>query len=476
MASNLLIPQFDSTPLFKSQNETNQNNYVTFIFAQGTSITYDIQILKDIGPTHYSKVSFLLAQDSTIKIRLPNYIGPDELRNFICMVKNGIFIKSQSFSNDFVSSIQTSEFFQNDQLTILIINDLALKTIDIKTSFGYINLAYEKILYHKNKKIEINNAWNYLFFSSLNLISNNLIGILKNNELALKINELDKRLREEVISRVIHLYYNAETQFEDSEDMMLFINFISNSRLKTNFFEILSHEYLFLLSEAMNDKSWRGEYIPAFYINILKNGQDLYEEYEIEYSIHKLVIVLEYSKSNDVLTMRLKLKNDKDKRNENMKIVALISQAVIDNKSMKPILNTISSDKTMITIFYINDLSKKYNISNNNTIRNQVYHLRNLLPLKATLESNGVIQLVNGLNSQLFHDDYLQISLRLKICYVYSFLSSFLLDNFGLFFGDNKLSQLTHNLISALIRNIGDQTHSSNKVLLLLNWSMLFLI
>lgn len=475
MTSNNIIPQFDSTPLFLSQNEANQRNYVTFIFSEGTSITYDIQILKDIGPAHYSKLSFLLTQDTTIKIKLPDYIGFDELKNFICMIKNGIFLKSPNFFDNFVSTIRTSEFFQNEQLTSLIINDLALKTLEIKNSFGYIDLAYDKIRYHTDKQIAIDKAWHNLFFSSINLISDNFIGILKNDEFATKINQLDQRLKEEVILRVIHLYYNSQMDFEDNEDRVRFINFIANSRRKKNAFEILSNEYLSLLSEAMNDKSWGGDYTPAFHIDLSKNMRNLYEEYEIEYSLHKIGILLEYKHANDILIIKLKLKEDKEKKEAKMKIITLISQLVIEKKEIAPMIYTISCDNTMITLLQINNLSAKYNIINNTSSfqMNQEYHMQEVIPLEATIEKNGVIQLVNGLNRQLFRDDYLQISIRLKICYVYSFLSSFLLDNVGLFFRDDQVTQLTHNLLCALIKNIGDKTHDNNKALMLLNWRMI---
>ena len=269
--------------------------------------------------------------------------------DFLFIVKNGIGELEEypgNNPNKFLNLIRISEYFKNEKISVLIINEIVIKKVNEENAFDLLDFSYERL--NTNSNEELDNCYFELFYRCLEIIGNNEHLFLKNID---RIKHLDKKVIDELLQKTFsHLVYGnyiyiesdvddnssneiePENYFETIQDenqinKKKHTNFISLKNLNDlitclydiyetdNFFKLLTLEYMSLFSQEsiteLNDAP-----NPTFHMKINLNEIDnYYEEFPINFSINNktIIFIIFYKISDDSLNVCMKFSSNKKK-------------------------------------------------------------------------------------------------------------------------------------------------------------------
>ncbi len=488
------IKEEKSTILTSEANqEKSPIGNIKFKFSDGTSNDYDINSISSINPVLFSNID----KSGNYEISLPEYITKISLMDFLFVVKNGINDLEElpgSNPNKFLNLIKISDFFKNESVSIQIINDIIMKKINEENAFDLLNFSYERLNISNNE--EVDNCYFELFYRCLEIIGNNEHLFIKNID---RIKLLDKKVIDELLQKTFsHLVYGnyifLENEKEeissndiDPENYFDIMNendlkkkqrknIITMSNLNSlisslydiygtkNFFEILTLEYMTLFSqESINELNEAPN--PTFQMKISFDDIDnYYEEFPINFSINNktIIFVIFYKISDDSFNVCMKFgdnpnvkkaKNNKNKENtfdENFcfKIFTFLSIVKVHKgNNSKPLssqtnLKCLSNNKSMHTIFKLTNFTSAMNKSS--------FFMRESF----SNESNP---------------DYFFISVNLKLCYIHSVLTSYLLRNYSKLCRLNEIHKISKQILVLILKNKYLNKKNENEIVIGIN-------
>jgi hypothetical protein len=286
--------------------------------------------------------------------------------------------------------IQLSEFFGNNTLSMMLIKDCILSDkkekenlnnnhkMNLDNALILLLLSYNKLKDinskektsivnendngHQNVELELENIWLDLFIKALEMIGNNLNYYFKNeksdNPMHNKLWNFDKRIIDELYEKFSlnlilnnFIINNNEIELEnpnfnqclDMKELNKIINFLIKKRNQSDFFSLLSNEFMKIISED-NINEINNLPNPNFTLKISINEiNNYYEEYPLNNSLNfndnmKIIIVVYYKKNEDSFNVSIKLsKNKNEKMQTSFDIITLLSLALIEEIDNKQI-------------------------------------------------------------------------------------------------------------------------------------------
>ena len=334
---------------------------------------------------------------------------------------------------------------------------------------------------NNNIEVEMETTWLDLFIKSLEMIGNNLnyyfakdIGDKVTNN---KLWSFDKKIIDELYEKyALNLITNnyiingneKEIDLDDSsvkqnkidlKDLNKIIDFLIQKRNQSDFFSLLSNEFMRIISEE-NINEINSLPNPTFILKININDiNNYYEEFPINNSFNindttKLIIVVYYKKNDDSFNVSLKLSKDKnDRALSSFDIMTFLSLALVEEINTRQInVKSLTNNKSMYEILKINNFSKL--ISKSDKIGN----------------SSG--------------NEYFTLKLFLKPCFIYTMLCNYLFHNIENLYTNKNICKLSKNLLSIIIKKkqlIKTEENDSHKedsqlnnvdklVMCLINW------
>ena len=483
-----------------------QPGNIIFKFSDGTISEYDINSISIINPLLFSNID----KNGNYEIILPNYINKSILMDFLFIVKNGIGeLEDYSLNNTnkFLNLIRISEYFKNEKTSVLIINQIIIKKVNEDNAFDFLDFSYERLNTTSNE--ELDNCYFELFYRCLEIIGNNEHLFLKNID---RIKHLDKKVIDELLQKTFsHLVYGnyiyierdsddnssndiePENYFETIQDetnnnnnqvKKKNTNFISMRNLNdlisclyeiygtNNFFKLLTLEYMSLFSqESISELNNAPN--PTFHMKInLNDITNYYEEFPINFSINNktIVFIIFYKISDDSLNVCMKFSNNK-KKNDNNNVNNIIMPPIEENfyfniftflsivklsrgNNTKPLssqtnLKCLNNNKSMHSIFKIANFTSAMNKSvyqDNQSFVNETYNYNN---------NNN--------------EEYFNISINLKLCYIHSVLSSYLLRNYSKLCDEPDIHKISKQLLILIIKNKFLNKNDENDIVIGIN-------
>ena len=483
-----------------------QPGNIIFKFSDGTISEYDINSISIINPLLFSNID----KNGNYEIILPNYINKSILMDFLFIVKNGIGeLEDYSLNNTnkFLNLIRISEYFKNEKTSVLIINQIIIKKVNEDNAFDFLDFSYERLNTTSNE--ELDNCYFELFYRCLEIIGNNEHLFLKNID---RIKHLDKKVIDELLQKTFsHLVYGnyiyierdsddnssndiePENYFETIQDetnnnnnqvKKKNTNFISMRNLNdlisclyeiygtNNFFKLLTLEYMSLFSqESLSELNNAPN--PTFHMKInLNDITNYYEEFPINFSINNktIVFIIFYKISDDSLNVCMKFSNNK-KKNDNNNVNNIIMPPIEENfyfniftflsivklsrgNNTKPLssqtnLKCLNNNKSMHSIFKIANFTSAMNKSvyqDNQSFVNETYNYNN---------NNN--------------EEYFNISINLKLCYIHSVLSSYLLRNYSKLCDEPDIHKISKQLLILIIKNKFLNKNDENDIVIGIN-------
>jgi len=237
-----------------------------------------------------------------------------------------------------------------------------------------------------------------------------------------------------------------------------------------NIFSLLTKEYMSLLSsESISELQNMPN--PSFQVKIpLSIYENYYEEFPLDININNqlITLVIFYKISDKSINACIKLasrnkekKNifnkDKDKDEEKSKyrysfdILTLLTNVTVTKGQEKKIiavqnnLTSMSNNKSMYSILKIPHFNSE--ISNSNLSTNSYLTNCNTNLINTNNDNNSLK------NNNEKQEEYFFIIFQIRLCYIYSVLSSYLLQDFDDYANDKNISKLSKQLFILLIKN-----------------------
>ena len=482
---------------------TDEKPSLTFIFHDKRKITLPAKQVINISSSFYFNN---INKETKNIIEIPNKISYDTFNEFIQLVKTQISTENKLIIKngvDIIQLLQLSEFFENDNFSMYLLNDYILFEDDFKISK---NNAYVLLILSFNKlnKLNVNdkynneedieNIWLDLFLKSLEIVGKNLLFFFEEKKLDIFDKKIIDELFEKFFMNLISSNYLIDTKdnkinnffqnkySEDNDELEMInkeekhensleknktsnsgnkkeniinlpilrklIEYLMNRRTQNSFFNLLSNEFMKIsseesLSEINNLPN------PTFLLKLDINDIDnYYEEFEIENQINneeqKLVLIINYRKIEDSFNISLKLTN-------------------IDKQSSK--INKTNNLKkfdilTFLTATSIEELDVRQNniksVSNNKS-KQEIFKINNF-----------------GKSLSFVNNKYLTLKIYLKPCYIHSMLCNYFFYDFENLYNNKNIYKITKNLLGIIISkrlqlNYIDK-NMDKIVICLLNW------
>ena len=479
----------------------NNDEQFKFIFEDGTELSVSKNSIVEISPSFYFKN---INNNENNEVQMPKYIGNRDLDNFIKLFQKYISrLRQFNFDESFISIrillegyptnisklIQISEYFENNSFSIILIKDCILTenkensenynynhTMNIDNVIILLYLSYNKLkelnnrektnLLNKNNvnniEEELESTWLDLFIKALDMIGKNLNYYFENfsdNDYAAnKLWNFDKKIIDELYEKYafslisknyiiimndeFELDSNSLVNYVDIKDLNKIINFLIKKRNQNDFFNLLSNEFMKIISEE-NINEINSLPNPTFILKINVNDiNNYYEEYPISNSLNitdklKLIIVVYYKKNEDTFNVALKLSKDKNDKNNNISfdIITFLSLTYIEelelgNRQIN--VKSLSYNKSMYEIYKITNFTK----------------------------------IISASKEQSQKNEYLTLKLFLKPCYIYTLLTNYLFYNLENLYNNKNISKLSKNLLNIIIQKkqlIKNEDISSNE-------------
>ena len=173
------------------------SNNIRFKFSDNTYAYYDYSSVVSINPYFFSSMKG--GSNSNIEILLPPYITPTILMEFLFIIKNGFNeYDDTDNSKQVISLVKVSDFFQNENLSVLIVSNLILEKVNQSNAFDFLKFSYDKMNYLSEINGEFDTVYFDLFYKCLELMGSNLSIFMDKIE---DIKKLDKKVTDELIQK-----------------------------------------------------------------------------------------------------------------------------------------------------------------------------------------------------------------------------------------------------------------------------------
>ena len=501
---------FSEKKLIKFPGENSKNIHkremVKFLFYDGTSLDYDKNLILSINPAILDNIPKC---NEYYILRAPYGITKEDFSTFLYIYSNISYHNGEqigSNSKKLYSILKLMEFFQNEKLNVQIINNIILPELNCNIAIDLIIYYYDKLCYISETGKDANNSYFELFYQSLEELSKNERIIIKNID---KLKSLDSKIVEELIQKtfrnlIFGKYYNEKN--EDSVKRNIYNNYLdsdinqmnyfdenevfstefmkkkileksknNNEDIKSinlqnlqsliyflmkvnnidNVFSLLTREYMSLLSsETINELQNMPN--PSFQVEIpVSIYENYYQEFPLDININSqlLTLVIFYKIGDKSINACIKLskkKKQSDKNNEKInnkysfEILTFLTNVIVakgKNRDKKIIsiqnnLNSLTNNKTMYSILKIPNFSSEIKLLEKN--------LNN---------SSKINEKLNLTKYEAKENEYFFITVQIKLCYTYSVISSYLLQNFNNYINDKNISKLSKQLFILLMKN-----------------------
>ena len=492
-------------------NENIPKGMLRLRFSNNSYFDYETNTILRICPLLY---------DYHKPIKNNEFLMPEDVTklyflDFMFLIKNG-YKEIEDYTTDcLIGLLKICDYFRNDNIAKQIVKDLIINKISEENCLDFLIYSYNKLNIQTNEmEHEFDtNIYFELFYKCLEIVEKNENILLKQYK---KIKKVDKKLIDEILQKTFsHLIFGNYIMIETETNYSLISNEIepenyfetgnyktnitnNNAKKKStnfitfqslqylidllydiyhtnNFFDLLTLEYMQVFSsDSINELSQSPN--PTFQVIIpIDEYKNYYEEYPIDLIINNkcIIFVLFYKLSDDSFNVCIKFGDNPNKKvktfeNNNVhtysssiddnfcfKIFTFLSIVSISKNNHSKALSTqtnlksLSNNKSMHVIFKLNNFSSllnKYFIRFTNTNNN-----------------------FNSISYSSSYDDSFTIIIKLKLCNIYSILTSYLLKNFSVLSNDDNIKKLNKQLLLLILKNKYINKKSENDLVKCLN-------
>ena len=487
--------------------EFHNREMVKFLFYDETSLDFDKNLIISMSPTILDNIPKC---NQYYIIRAPYGISKDDFSTFLYIYSNISYHTGPqigSNSKKLFSILKLMDFFNNEKFNIQIITNIIIPELNPNIAIDLIIFSYDKLCYFSERGKEADNAYFELFYQALEELSKNEILIIKNID---KLKSLDGKIIEELIQKTfrnlifgkyliekdedsvinnsnsrndhIHSDINQMNYFEENEvesgdynkkkkieeaktnnndnikiinikNLKNLINFLMKINNLDNIFSLLTKEYMSLLSsESISELQSMPN--PSFQVKIpVAIYENYYEEFPLDININNqlLTLVIFYKIGDKSINACIKLSNKKHEKNKNkenqtnskytFEILTFLTNVLVEKDkkilTMQSNLTSLTNNKSMYSILKIPHFNSEIKSSDITTNTSNRYN-----------ENTNSIKINNEKSM-----DYFLITVQIKLCYIYSIVSSYLLQDFNNYVNDKNISKLSKQLFILLIKN-----------------------
>ena len=513
--NNKIIDNLYNTEKKKSEksniNEIIPKGMIRLRFSNNSYFDYDSNTILNICPLLYDYHK----PNNNNEFLMPEDVTKLYLVDFMFLIKNG-YKEIEDYTTDcLIGLLKICDYFRNENIAKQIIKDLIINKISEENCLDFLIYSYNKLNVQSNEmEHEFDtNIYFELFYKCLEIVEKNENILLKQYK---KIKKVDKKLIDEILQKTFsHLIFGnyimietetnysiisneiepenyfdtgnyktnntinvkkKPTNFITFQSLQYLINILYDIYHTNNFFDLLTLEYMQVFSsDSINELSQSPN--PTFQVIIpLEEYKNYYEEYPIDLVINNkcIIFVLFYKISDDSFNVCIKFgdnPNKKVKTFENniytysssiddnfcFKIFTFLSIVSISKNNHSKALSTqtnlksLSNNKSMHVIFKLNNFSSLLN----------KYFIR----ITNTNNNFNSISYSNGSS----YDDSFTIIIKLKLCNIYSILTSYLLKNFSVLSSDDNIKKLNKQLLLLILKNKYINKKSENDLVKSLN-------
>ena len=489
-------------PSLEKLKEFPNEEKVKFLFYDDTSLEYNKNFIISMSPSILNNVPRC---NEYYLIKAPYGITKKDFSQFLHIYSNPTNKNEKFIGNDcknLFPILKLMDFFNNEKLNVQIITNIILNELNCNIAIDLIIFSYDKLCFFSENGKGIDNAYFELFYQALEELSKNEMMIIKNID---KLKSLDAKIIEELIQKTFRnllfgkyliennddLPNKNEQVFNDINPMNYFeeneicsgdfnqmknneesknnnnIKILDIKNLKNliqffmkinnldNIFSLLTREYMSLLSsESINELQNLPN--PSFEVKIpISLYESYYQEFPLDININNqmLILVIFYKLGDKSINVCIKLSskkkekikhlNNKDKTNNrySFEILTFLTNVVVGKGSENRIisiqnnLTSLSNSKSMYSILKVPDFNGQITNSNSTSNTNPNNHVSN-----------------NDFNNES-PNDFIFIKVQIKLCYLYSVISSYLLQDFNNYANDINISKLSKQLFILLIKN-----------------------
>ena len=492
-------------------NENIPKGMLRLRFSNNSYFDYETNTILRICPLLY---------DYHKPIKNNEFLMPEDvtklyLLDFMFLIKNG-YKEIEDYTTDcLIGLLKICDYFRNDNIAKQIVKDLIINKISEENCLDFLIYSYNKLNIQTNEmEHEFDtNIYFELFYKCLEIVEKNENILLKQYK---KIKKVDKKLIDEILQKTFsHLIFGNYIMIETETNYSLISNEIepenyfetgnyktnitnNNAKKKStnfitfqslqylidllydiyhtnNFFDLLTLEYMQVFSsDSINELSQSPN--PTFQVIIpIDEYKNYYEEYPIDLIINNkcIIFVLFYKLSDDSFNVCIKFgdnPNKKVKTYENNN-VHTYSSSIDDNFCFKifTFLSIVSISKNN----HSKALSTQTNLKSlsNNKSMHVIFKLNNFSSLlnKYFIRFTNTNNNFNSISYSSSYDDSFTIIIKLKLCNIYSILTSYLLKNFSVLSNDDNIKKLNKQLLLLILKNKYINKKSENDLVKCLN-------
>jgi hypothetical protein len=490
-----------------AMNSSSFPNTITFSFSSGHQITYDMSLLFDISPVLFAKLQLLNNHETVLNVSLPEYITPQNLNDFICLVKNNTMMidEHNSRTQELINVLKTSEFFQNFTYSAKIINDLVLQVLTSENVFEYFDFCYYKIKALSQKKSSIEQVWFNFLNKCFEVIEQNFF---LDGNVERRVLKFNFKIIEEIINRLIYKGIIGGIDINNVSFGKI-INVIMFIRKQRSFFISAVNKNLIKQNDEFYTSS-QGEYLNAFSSSNNHSAQGLFDDskqskptikiqigkYEllyyykeievelIEKEIFNLIFIVYYDNKRDELNISVKISdNVHSKRKFHLPLLSMSCNVILTYSPMKynytkhsqiNVCNLLSTKNPLTQLDKIKNIARTLGITNNSAFAKQKsFTVFSLIPHKARLSNSGIIQSTNEIDSMTpNYSDWLTLTVYLRVNFIHSVLLSAIVKNFPHIYDDKNIEKLEHSMFTSIMLNKHlNKTNEDECVIAVINWS-----
>ena len=373
--------------------------------------------------------------------------------------------------------LRISDFFNNEEFNIKLINEIILPYNFDNIIIDLLNYSYKKLCVYSEKNIQINNVYFDLFYKSLECISRNENLVLNNLN---KIKCLDVKIIDEIVEKTFQNLIDGNTLLIDKlveinkkdnyeydptnntitssvsknkshllshAQFKKLINFLMEIKNKKNFFDLLTSEYAFLLSkESINELKNLPH--PSLQVKIHFSEYSFYsQEFPLEITLNnkKIILIISYKKEDQSFNICIKLSNNINKKincNSILEIDKIYEEQFNEENSCFKIL-------TFLSHIIITKGPEKIKISTQNNVNSLSNNKKVYTILKISNFDNELRNFLIREPSK----EYFSVIVQIKLCYIYSALASYLLNEFPEYSKDSNICKISKQLLIIILEN-----------------------
>lgn len=445
-------------------------------------------------------------------IRAPYGITKNDFLEFMDINEHKWQIKMNKYiGNDckkLFPILKLMDFFDNEYINDHVILNIIMPELNSNIAIDLIIFSYDKLCYFSENGKEAKDCYFELFYNSLEELSKDEMMIIRNID---KLISLDIKIIEELMQKtfrnlIFGKYFierndnssnnkneselvdvNQNNYFDENElqskdfinrkkkedlikiittkDLKHLISILIKKNNLDNIFSLLTKEYMSLLSsESLSELQNMPN--PSFQVKIpISIYENYYQEFPLDININNqlITLVIFYKISDKSINACIKLgsrnegKNkllnndeEKSKYKYSFDILSLLTNVTVTKGQEKKIiaiqnnLTSMCNNKSMYSILKIPHFNSEIN---SNSTTNTYLTNCNTNMINTNNDNNSFR------NNNEKPEEYFFIVFQIRLCYIYSVLSSYLLQDFDNYSNDKNISKLSKQLFVLLMKN-----------------------